>query len=130
MVDIVTTSGISVRVLVETIPELADLVYEESLEEIEVKPGETKKLVAHTEGTDWVLTRIGATDAQFSEYYLKIGANESPHTKVPAGLFNNPHRFEPALEVKKNVETAYYVKRDALAPGPQKYIAKMIGYKK
>jgi len=129
MADYGSGPGVVVKIIIGSLPELDNLIIEESPEIIEVDPGETKKLVAHTEsGTDWILNAIGATDNDYSEYWLKIGDKETTHTKEPLGLFNNPFRFEPTISVPKGVEAAYYVKLDAGAPGPASFIAKMMGY--
>jgi len=124
------SGGVSeVTVYPATIETLGELVYIESTTPVEVAPGETKKIVAHTvTGDNWVLMEIGATDHDLSEYWLKIGSVESEHTKEPFGLFNNPKRFEPAFSIAKTVEVAYYVTLDASALSSQEYVGKFIGY--
>ena len=120
---------VAVTVYPATIETLSKLVYIESIAPVEVAPGETKKIVAHTEASDdWVLMEIGATDHDLSEYWLKIDIVESQHTKEPFGLFNNPKRFEPSFPITKTVEVAYYVTLDASALSSQEYVGKLIGY--
>ncbi|MCW3129253.1 MAG: hypothetical protein N2V75_04030 [Methanophagales archaeon] len=119
-----------IKVVVYALPELGDLIFEEPSEPVELNPGETKKIIAHSEpNANWILSAIGATDADFSEYWLKIGDKETTHTKEPFGLFNDPFNLNPAIKVSKGIEAGYYVKLADDAPGPVDYVAKMIGYK-
>jgi len=118
-----------VTVYPATLEALSKLVFIESADPVEVEPGDTEKIVAHTEASDdWVLMEIGATDHDLSEYWLQIGIVESQHTKEPFGLFNNPKRFEPSFPIAKTVEVAYYVTLDAAALSSQEYVGKLIGY--
>lgn len=129
MADFGSGGSVEVKIYPATIETLGHLVFVESADPVEVAPGETKKIVAHTEaGEDWVLIEIGATDNALSEYWLKIGTVESQHTKEPFGLFNDPKRFEPAFPITKAIEVAYYVTLDAAATAPQEYVGKFIGY--
>lgn len=110
-------------------PTLGELVYIESAAPVEVAPGATEKIVAHTESDDnWVLMEIGASDHDLSEYWLQIDVVESQHTKEPFGLFNAPKRFEPGFSIPKAVEVAYYVTLDAAATAAVEYVGKFIGY--
>jgi len=106
-----------------------NLITAESATEIEALAGETKKLVSITKAFGWVLTHVGASDAEYSEYYIKIGTKETAHTKSPLGLFNTPHNLRPGLRIPKDTEVAYYVDRDAGASGAERYVAKFIGYR-
>lgn len=115
----------------QAIPLIEYYVYAESVAPVQVDVGETKKIVGYKDLTiDWILSEVGATDQEYSEYWLQVGTTESVHTKAPVGLFNAPHKLSPMLVVGKGVEAAYYVKRSAGATAPADYVGKLIGYKK
>ena len=120
-------TGITIKEYALTDPD--NLINVESATEIEVLTGETRKVVSVTKAFMWVLTHVGATDAEYSEYYLKVGTKETAHQKSPLGLFNAPHNLRPGVQIPKDVEAAYCVTLDAGAPGSVNYVAKFIGYK-
>jgi len=125
-------SGASAKVTVieQSLESLDEFVYAESADEVGLEPGDEEIIVSITKTFDWFITHAGATDADETEYYLKIGDDETPHTDEPFGLYNDPFRFSPVIPVAKNIEAAYYAKLAAAAPGSVKYVAKIIGFKR
>lgn len=123
-------TGIDVSLIPFYVENATSIIIDESESPVEIALGEEAVLIQHSESVNWFLTGIGATDNTDSEYWLKVGDDESFHHKEPLGLFNSPFRLDPALLIPAGVVVGYWASLSEESEGAKEYVGKILGYVK